>query len=347
MNAFRPVSLLTLALLAGLAGAATQLETLRAESKAGREKVASIREQRASLRKELNDLASRIEHLKSERSSRLFRNSELQTALRRSQQLSGRLSELARDLSSVEAASQRTDIALLGAISEELTRLGSEWEGMKDTNARRQVVARLRELRVERDRLRSDLPSAPLPPLESVHPSEDPEDLREQADAARDAEDKVRRQLRVVETRIAEAREEKELDRRMNQFLGDEYMFDEHDRRLRFGNSSATFGRTPGATGPTGQPQGDTARPSAPSVAAGQPHPEENAPGVAGLSTRAEALASGNVARQASMLEERKSLGSDLDNIRSLELERQRLQSLAEQLQEQAQQLERRARSLR
>jgi hypothetical protein len=243
----------------------------------------------------------------------------------------------------VEATSERADLALLDAISEELGRMRAAWERMTDPGARREAVARLRDLRAEREQLRSRLPSAPFPPLESGHPSEDPEDLREQADAARDAEDKVRQQLRALEKRIAEAREEKELDRRMSEFLGDEYMFDEHDRRLRLGSSSDPGNRQPSFGGAVGGPS----HPGSTTTAAGQPHPgDSSAGGVAGV-TRSETL-SGDIGKQPSLLDSRQSsLNRDSENIQSLEAECQRLRSLAERLENQAQQLESRARSLR
>jgi hypothetical protein len=49
----------------------------------------------------------------------------------------------------------------------------------------------------------------------------------------RDREDQVRKQLKSLEVRIAERKDERDLDRRVNQFLGEESFFDDSDRRLR------------------------------------------------------------------------------------------------------------------
>ena len=73
-------------------------------------------------------------------------------------------------------------------------------------------VAKMRSVRQERDQVRSMLPAAKVPALEALRPSDDPEDLLEQADLLKDNEDKVRRQLQGLEKRIAEAKEERDLD---------------------------------------------------------------------------------------------------------------------------------------
>ena len=74
-----------------------------------------------------------------------------------------------------------------------------------------------------------------MPPLSGTA-SDDPAELLEQADAVRDAEDKVRQRMEQLQTRIHELKDERDLDRRMNDFLGEESIFDEQDRRLRLRN---------------------------------------------------------------------------------------------------------------
>jgi len=91
---------------------------------------------------------------------------------------------------------------------------------VSDHAARRQLIVQMRSLRAEREQVRAALPAASVPALEAPRSSDNPEDLLEQADAARDNEDKVRRELRALEGRIAETREERAFDRRLNDFLG-------------------------------------------------------------------------------------------------------------------------------
>ena len=126
----------------------------------------------------------------------------------------------------------------------------------------------MRALRAERDAVRAALPAAQVPALLPAPSSDDPEELLEQADALRDAGDKVKQRLAALESRIAEAREERDLDRRMGDFLGEGAMFDEQDRRLRLdrdpharefgyrpaGGAQDSFAGAPGVSGHDGQP---------------------------------------------------------------------------------------------
>src|SRR5438132_790421 len=80
-----------------------------------------------------------------------------------------------------------------------------DFDRQTDRAARTRLIGQMRGLRAEREQVRAALPAAKLPALEAVRPSDDPEDLLEQADLLKDNEDKVRKQLQTLEQRIAEA----------------------------------------------------------------------------------------------------------------------------------------------
>ena len=226
---------LLLCLLSGVpAWGASGLEAVRGRAQASRTEVRSLRGQQQALREELNGLAARIEALKAERKGQLTAGAELETALRRSQELSGSLTGLAQSVAAAEGESERAHLALHTALSEELARLRAAWDGTTDRAQRTKLLEAMRTVRAERDAVRAALPASRVPALDRAAPSgDDPEDLLEQADTLRDTEDKVRERLKALRGRITEVREERDLDRRMNDFLGEESMFDEQDRRLR------------------------------------------------------------------------------------------------------------------
>src|SRR5579872_5730994 len=113
----RPFAL-ALALLAGLpAWAASALEAAKEGATSAREKVTEVRGRQMSLRQELNQLASRIEALKAAQKGALLPGGELERSLQRSQELSGLLTDTARELSSAETASQQQSVALLAALN--------------------------------------------------------------------------------------------------------------------------------------------------------------------------------------------------------------------------------------
>jgi hypothetical protein len=342
--------------------AASGLESLRSEAQATRAQVRELREHQQGLRAELNTLAGHIESLKAEQKGRLVAGSELETALRRSQELSGQLSGLAQSLAGAESEAERRNLSLYTALSDELARVRASWDATSEREARARLIARMRELRDERDAVRAALPASQVPALDRAHvSSDDPEDLLEQADALRDSEDKVRERLKALRSRLTEVREERELERRMSDFLGEDSVFDEHDRRMRL-RFDATSKRVeveatprtpssllPGAVAdsadfsegvstpppvPAGAPSGD---PSAPLPTNPPPresetprysHASDNRPQVG--TVRAQTLASG-----------------ELEDMKDLEAEAARLETLARELDSRADTLERRARELR
>jgi uncharacterized coiled-coil DUF342 family protein len=225
-------SLIVLLAIAGTPAWSATLEVTRAQAQAARKQVNDIRKRQMSLRMELNQVASRIEALKAKEKGPLLPGGELESDLRRSQELSGQLTSAAQELSQAESESERDQLALLEALSAELSSSRTQWDHSQDRTERGHLLDRMRSLRSERDQVRSLIPAAKVPAVTTTR-SDDPTDLLEQADALRDSEDKVRQKMVALRARIAELHEERELDRRMNDFLGDESLFDDHDRRLR------------------------------------------------------------------------------------------------------------------
>ncbi len=335
-----PLSLLLFALLSpGSARAATGVDAARTAAQARRQELNSLRSRQMELRRQLGELGGRIDALKSRSKAATLLGGELQTALQQSQSLSAQLTGLAQQVSSTEAAAHQDDLGLLEALSAQLTSLRSELDRSRERDARRRLLADLRKLRAEREQLRARLPAASLPGLPSSGPAtgseDDPEDLLEQADATRDSEDKVRRELKSLEGRIVEAREERELDRRMTEFLGDEALLDEGDRRLRAKTEVLSTASAPDKS--------LAATPGEPSAGP----PQDRAP--------SPAPASVEVTRVPSSSADLGSLGSSglrapgaaaSGDLATLESQQARLRSLAEQLKQRADALEARARQL-
>lgn len=224
---------LALFLLAAPALSAGQLDAVRGQAVKARAAVGAVRSDQMARRSELNTLSARIETLKGQSQGKLLPGGELDGALKKSQELSDQLTGLAQALAARESELETANLALLEALSAELTRLRGEFDRQTDRNARMATIKKLRQARAEREQVRTALPASRVPAMLNVKPSDDPEDLLEQADLMRDREDQVRKQLKGLEQRIAERRDERELDRRVNQFLGEESFFDDSDRRLR------------------------------------------------------------------------------------------------------------------
>jgi hypothetical protein len=314
---------------------ASALDAARSDASAARARSVGVRERQAALRLEMNHLAARIEALKAEQRGALLPGSELETSLRRSQELSGLLSDAARELSSSEADAQKKNLTLLSSVSKSLDEAKARWEHAS-RDERRELLVRMRALRAEREQVRTQLPAAAVPPLSGTA-SDDPAELLEQADAVRDAEDKVRQRMEQLKTRIHELKDERDLDRRMNDFLGEESIFDEQDRRLRLRNEQDfSSGRTDGLSGTPSMtqspPGGAASNPMAP------PGPNTNAPPPQSSSSHGGESAPSPDALSATP--------ASSDDLHALEGQLSNLGHDAQQLEERARRLEQSARQL-
>lgn len=376
-------------MLATAAWSASGVEAMRASAASLRADVAQLRGEQLSRRNELSVVSSRIEALKAQTKGALVAGSELDRSLKRSQELSGTLTELAQRLSTRELELETANVALLEGLSGELTRLRSEFDRQSDRGARRGLIDQMRRLRAERESVRAALPAARLPTV-TLTPTDDPEQLLEQADLLRDNEEKVRRELKALETRISQRREEVELDRRVQRFMGEESMFDDQDRRLRLQRRDSEAGEAPAATGApktdgvrgeaanTGFTNATDPSPQSPAITAGSAPPDRTPPpfssplagtrsanentfaptsdsfGPGGGSSPSGALDSRGVSITSSS-DARPQVGAgtrsiatgDDDEMDDLDVQRTRLQGLANELKRKAGELEKKASQLR
>ncbi len=235
--------------------AAGPLDALRSNSRSLRDSVTGLRGEQLKNRNELSTLSSRIETLKAQQTGKLLPGGELDSALKRSQELSGTLSGISAQLSARESELSTANLVLIDALSSELTRLRAEFDRQTNRDARRSLINSMRSLRAERESLRASLPEAKLPTLDTGKNSDDPEELLERGDLMRDSEEKLAKQLKQLETRISERRDEIELDARVQRFMGEESMFDDSDRRLRVQRITTTpLAETPGRGGTENSP---------------------------------------------------------------------------------------------
>jgi prefoldin subunit 5 len=349
----RAALLLGCLLLAFPAFGAGSLDAMRATSRQVREQVSALKAEQLKKRSELSVLSERIETLKSQSKGRLLPGGELDAALKASQELSGSLTDLAQQASARETELEAANLALLDGLSGELNRLRNDFDRQTDRAKRKALIDQMRKLRVERDALRATLPAAKLPTLDGVKPSDDPEELLEQADLLRDNEEKLAKELKVLEARIAERREEAELDRRVQRFLGEESMFDDQDRRLRVQRTTATQTDAPPVSS-GGPPKGsefnasaapqDVAGGGAPGTAADR---SPMAPTLNGLDKGGVSITSGSDARPQVGSANPNTVATGDEDLDELEVERAKLKGMADELKRTAQALERRASQLR
>ena len=339
---------------------ATSLDAMRASSRSVRDQVSQLRAEQLKKRSELSVLSSRIETLKAQSKGRLLPGGELDTALKASQELSGALTDLAQQVSTRETELETANLALLDALSGELNRLRTDFDRQTDRGVRKGLIDQMRKLRAERDALRATLPAAKLPTLDTVKPSDDPEELLEQADLLRDNEEKLQKELKALESRIAERRDEAELDKRVQRFMGEESMFDDQDRRLRVQRTTTLEAATPPTGSANNDPNGvggqfsgtaqDTAGGFTPSnTNAATDRSPTTPPPLGGLDQGGVAIHSGSDARPQVGAGNGSSstIATGDEDLEDLEVQRAKLKGLAEELKKKASELEKRASQLR
>ena len=305
---------------------ASELDRRRADASEAFQRLSELRTEEIAARQQLEALAAEIAKTKAQAKARLLPTRQLPDLLRRSQQLSTKVTELAGAIASQEVELQRRNEQLLDALSQQISRSRRDWDGSKTTEEKRGLVRTMRSLRAEQERIRAMLPSRPAPSFNATPTSEVPEDLLEQADAARDAQDKAKQQLASVEARISDAREQRDLERRMGDFLSDQSLFDERDRRFRAQGGTAD-NASPGVGPRTGLDN--------PPSPTGQPSQSVGGSAWSDVVRRDPASLQNQAASQGE------------EPLESLLRERRRLEALAGQLELQAKALEDRARALK
>ncbi len=318
-----------------------QLDALRSEANAARSALSALASEQQSKRDELSLLSSRIESLKAKNSKkRLLRGSELELALKESQKLADVLTGLAQQRTARQSEFEKSTNALIDVLSSELVLLRQSFDATGDREKRKSLIQRMKQLRAERDAARAMLPSSFVMRTDPLEETDDPEYLLEQADLLRDREEKVRRQLDTLKTRIAERREETEMNRRVERFLGEESMFDDQDRRIRLqkplaAERASVAPQTPGPVG-FATPATSEAGPSAdPTIAS---TPKE------GVSDVRSPIVFGSDARP--QVGEQRDLSHSMQSLSQLETDRLELEAMAAELKKKATDLESRAATL-
>jgi hypothetical protein len=364
---------LAVVVAAGGAWAIGPTEALRQTAALAKQQVLALKAQQLTMRGELSQVSSRVNELKAQNAG-LLSGGELDRALKRSQELSASLTGLAQQVATKESELEAANLALLEGVAAEMTRLRAEFDRTPDRSARAQLLSKLKGLRAEREALRGALPVGRVPALEALKPTDDLDEVREQLDLARDTEEKVRKELKAVETRLAERAEERRLDRQMSSFLGEESMFDDQDRRLRVERQEtkvtqlqaepASPAASPVQTPPAARPpaaESTTVRdlagaPPAPgffgaaaeagSRGSGQPTPAMSGDFMGGSgNTSSTRITQGNDAR-VQVGSAQRLAGGDEKDLDDLELQRAQLKGLAEQLKARAKALESKATAL-
>ncbi len=200
--------------------------------------------QRTQLAGRLSRLAGEIKKRKADRGEGgILPDLPLQEMLRRSRDLSETLTLITREMEALNRA-RKDRLQKLSQVYDRLVERTTAAVRQASGARKAELLDALAEFRAQRERVRRELLPRPKarPPLETSEllASDDPEELRERADAVRDEQDRLRRRLERVERRIAQVRADRRLEREMQDFQKDQVLFGEEGRILGVTRSQTT-----------------------------------------------------------------------------------------------------------
>jgi hypothetical protein len=217
------------------------LDVLRQKVAQAHSRRETLRGQRQSLEKSLEQLANKIEQEKKSRGSNWFVHSDLYRLLEKSQEISSQIIKLVRAENHVlgELKAHKEELAeQLGIELEEYRKqlkqvAGQAIDQTQTANQERwRLLSQIRVLSAEQSKMLEAIAAVPTEPLVVVKSEDDPEKLKELADAFLDYEDKLRREEQLLSQRIEVLENERDLERRMGELVEEDSLWGENDRRI-------------------------------------------------------------------------------------------------------------------
>ncbi len=220
-------------LLIGLPLAAQTPERIKLQGEADNLSTALLRlhRQQQILSLQADSLAKDIQRRKQQTPS-LLQERGLDATLRFSQTLADSMQSLQSREQKFDAALRQKAEALLKILNEDIARLAKQSDELKQRKQMREREAVMRELKQcheWRQRCQSWLeqpPPAIIIYQVEAQPDEAPETLRRKADFLRDQSDRMRREVKRLEKKVAEIRDETQVRRRMEDLATDLALLD-------------------------------------------------------------------------------------------------------------------------
>ena len=208
--------------------------------------------QRNHLAGQLSKLARQIKQRKAGRKEGgILPDLPLQEMLRRSRELSDTLTLITREMEALNQV-RKDRLQKLSLLYDRLVERTARSIRQSSGARKAELLKSLAEFRTQRDRVRRELMphSKARPPIQTgdMLASDDPDELRERADAVRDEQDRLRRRLNRVERRIAQVQADHRLEREMQDFQEDQALFGEEGRILGVTRSTTTTTTLPAGT---------------------------------------------------------------------------------------------------
>lgn len=207
--------------------------------------LARLRQQQQSLSQQADSLARDIQRRK-QQSPSLLQDRSLNAALRFSQTLADSMQQLQQEENRVDRLLRQKAEQLLKILNDEIARLANDGEKLKhgkNSKQREQVKAELLECREWQRRCQALLEQPPPAIIiyeVEVKPEDTPETLRRKADFLRDQSDRLRREVKRLDGKIAEIKDETQVRERVADFVNELALLDPNREGVSASSVSST-----------------------------------------------------------------------------------------------------------
>jgi hypothetical protein len=210
--------------------------------------LARLWQQQQTLSQQADSLARDIQRRK-QQSPSLLQDRSLNAALRFSQTLADSLQQLQQQEHRSDRLLRQKAEQLLKILNEEIARLAKEGEKLKrekNSKQREQVAAELLECREWQRRCQALLEQPPPAIIiyeVEARPEDSPETLRRKADFLRDQADRLRREVKRLDAKIAEIKDETQVRERVADFASELALLDPNRESVPGASSAGVSSR--------------------------------------------------------------------------------------------------------
>jgi hypothetical protein len=244
------IQILSLSVLVGLPLFAQTPERGKLQDEVGNlsTHLARLRQQQQSLSQQADSLARDIQRRK-QHSPSLLQDRSLNAALRFSQTLADSMQQLQQEENRADRLLRQKAEQLLKILNDEIARLANDGEKLKrekNSKQREQVKAELMECREWQRRCQALLEQPPPAIIiyeVEIKPEDTPETLRRKADFLRDQSDRLRREVKRLDGKIAEIKDETRVRERMTDFTSELALLDPNRDGASGGSSNDASSR--------------------------------------------------------------------------------------------------------
>ena len=178
-----------------------------------------------------DSLATLIQDLKKKPSLNIFQRQKLEDLLKSSQQLELQIFEIDQKIYALDREHQLVLKQLIEYYDGEIEQIVTLQKKKRLPTAQQKAqYQRLTALKTDRDqylrKIKSNLINVQLKEQIRINETDSYQVIKQKADLLKDQEDKIRKQMKAVESKVADLENEQKLRNRMNELISDTYLLD-------------------------------------------------------------------------------------------------------------------------